>query len=137
MSTQTLIRSSSAAVHHAMVLPIDSPTVAIRLGVHLGPGEPGSPRPRSESYTIMPHSTWPFHSISLKASSSIRVARSPKIQVSMHRARHAEPGQKLGVGRRGELLAAVKQFPLAERVVAAVRMVVQNRWRFPALAPWV
>jgi hypothetical protein len=85
MSTVTLIRSSSAPSHHAIVLPIDIPSVAIRCASTSGRVIRKSSA-RRPSYTIMPHSTCPCQSIALNMSDSLVWLRSPKIHESIQSA---------------------------------------------------
>ena len=125
MSTVTFTRSSSAASHHAIVLPIEMPSVATRSRIHVGPIDQEVERPQAVVDHHAPeHLALPQHG--LERVFFRRVAALAEDPVVDAERDVAAVGQRLRVRRRLQVAAAVDELLLADRVAAAVRVVEEH-----------
>ena len=122
MSTVTLIRSSSAPSHHAMVLPIDMPTVPIRAVSTSGRCDQPVERAQAVVDHHSPqHPALPEHGLEhVELAGVAALAEHPVVDAEDG---VAEIGQRLRVRHRLQIGAALEKLLLADGVAAAVRVV--------------
>ena len=126
MSTVTFTRSSSAASHHAIVLPIEMPSVAMRDAIDVGPLDEEVERAQAVVDHHSPqHLTLPQHG--LERVGFGRVAALAEDPVVDGERDVAETGEFLRVRDRLQIAATVNEFQLADLVAAAMRVVEEHR----------